>query len=224
MQFDRLKRRSFVTLLGGAAAWPFAARSQQGERVRRVGVLLGFAESDRDWQARLSSLRSALQELGWSDGRNMRLDVRWAQGDPERARAAAADLVGQSLDVLVACPHFAVAAAHRETRTTPVVGIQAGDFVTARFAQSHARPGGNITGFTLFEAAINTKFLQLLKDIAPRLSRVTVMGTPRHGGATSPPSKRWQGRLLCSQPTHLCATLPRSKTLWRPFRASRMPD
>jgi ABC-type uncharacterized transport system substrate-binding protein len=171
-----MKRREFITLIGGAAmARPFAARAQQPERMRRVGVLMGFAESDQDWQMRVTGLRAALQELGWIDGRNLRLDVRWAHANPDHARAIAAELVAQAPDALFACPHFAVAAMQRETRTMPIVAVQAGDLVSAGFAQRHARPGGNVTGFVLFEATINTKFLQLLKDIAPHMNRVGVM-------------------------------------------------
>jgi putative ABC transport system substrate-binding protein len=174
-----MKRRDFITFVGGAAAtshasWPLAARAQQAGGTRRIGVLMGFAETDPDWQARVSGLRASLSELGWNDGRNLRLDVRWVP-NLDRARAVAAELVKQAPDLLLACPHFAVAAAHGETRTLPIVAVQAGDMVTAGFAQSHARPGGNVTGFVLFEATINTKFLQLLKDIAPQLNRVGVM-------------------------------------------------
>jgi putative tryptophan/tyrosine transport system substrate-binding protein len=174
-----MRRREFITLLGGIAAapiiWPYSARAQQAERMRRVGVLMGFAESDQDWQARITGLRAALQQLGWIDGHNLRLDVRWAESNPDRARAIAGELVAQVPDALFACPHFAVAAMQRETRTMPIVAVQAGDLVTAGFAQSHARPGGNVTGFVLFEATLNTKFLQLLKDIAPQINRVGVM-------------------------------------------------
>ena len=170
-----MRRREFITLVGGAAAWPLIARAQQPERMRRVGVLMGFAESDQDWQARVTGLRASLQELGWIEGRNLQLDVRWAQADPDRARAIAAELVTQAPDALFACPHFAAAAMQRETRTMPIVAVQAGDLVSAGFAQSHARPGGNVTGFVLFEGTINTKFLQLLKDIAPHINRVGVM-------------------------------------------------
>jgi putative ABC transport system substrate-binding protein len=171
-----MRRREFITLLGGAvASWPLAARAQQGERMRRVGVLMGFAESDRDWQARVTALRAALQELGWTDGHNIRFDVRWTPANPDRMRAIAAEFAAQAPDVLFACPHFAVAALHQETRTIPIVAVQSGDLVSAGLAESHARPGGNVTGFITFEATINTKFLQLLKDIAPQANRVAVM-------------------------------------------------
>jgi putative ABC transport system substrate-binding protein len=172
-----VKRRQFITLLGGVAAWPLAASAQQPDRVQRIGVLMGFTEGDREWLTRLAAFRAALQALGWIDGRNVRFDIRWAAGDPERARAAAAELVGLAPDVIFACPHFAIAAMRRETRTIPIVGVLAGDPVEAGFVQSYARPGGNITAFLLFDTNINTKFLQLLKDIAPHLSRVAVMQT-----------------------------------------------
>ena len=176
-----MKRREFITLLGGAAAaWPLAARAQQGERMRRIGVLMGFAESDQNWQARLTALRTVLQERGWTDGRNIRFDVRWTPPNPDRLaatpiRAIAADLVAQAPDVLIACPYFAVAALHEQNHSIPVVAIQSGDLVTAGLTQSHARPGGNITGFTSFEPSINTKFLQLLKDISPPMNRVAII-------------------------------------------------
>jgi putative tryptophan/tyrosine transport system substrate-binding protein len=171
-----IRRRTFLSLLGGAAAaWPRAARAQQGERMRRIGVVMGFAENDRDWQARVTALRAALQELGWTDGRNVRFDVRWTSPNPDRVRAIAAELVAQAPDVLFGCPHFAVAAMHRETRAVPIVAVQSGDLVSAGLAQSLARPGGNVTGFISFEATINTKLLQLLKDIAPQVNRVAVM-------------------------------------------------
>jgi putative ABC transport system substrate-binding protein len=172
--FD-VRRRTFITLLAGAAAWPHAARAQQGERVRRIGVLMGFAEGDAGWQANVAALRAGLHELGWIDGRNVRIDYRWAAVDRDRLRAYPAELVTLAPDVIFACPHFAVTALLEQTRDIPIVAVQSGDLVEAGFAQTHARPGGNVTGFTMFEATINTKYLQLLKDIAPRVARVCVM-------------------------------------------------
>ena len=175
-----MKRREFITLLGGAMApWPVAVGAQQGDRIRRIGVLMGFAENDQNWQARLTALRTVLQERGWTDGRNVRFDVRWTPPNPDRlatpVRAIAADLVAQAPDVLIACPYFAVAALHEQNHSIPIVAIQSGDLVTAGLTQSHARPGGNITGFTSFEPSINTKFLQLLKDISPSMNRVAII-------------------------------------------------
>jgi putative ABC transport system substrate-binding protein len=178
----RIGRRDLIAALGGAAAsWPLAARAQQPGRVRRIGVLMGFRESDPAWQAHVAALRAGLEKLGWADGRNVRIDQRWAMADPDRARAYAAELVAAAPDVIFACPHFAAQAVHRQTRSIPTVVVQSGDLVSAGFAQSHARPGGNVTGFMLFEATINTKFLQLLKDIAPRVSRVAVVQSHNSG-------------------------------------------
>jgi putative ABC transport system substrate-binding protein len=175
-----MKRRDFITLLGGAAvassvSWPLAARAQTTDRVRRVGVLMGFAEGDPVWQAHLAAFRAAFQGLGWTDGRNVRIDYRWAVGDRDRLRGYPEELIGLAPDVIFACPHFAVQALHQRTRTIPIVAVQSGDLVEAGFARSHARPGGNVTGFLLFETTISAKFLQLLKDIAPHVTRVAVM-------------------------------------------------
>jgi putative ABC transport system substrate-binding protein len=173
--FD-VRRRQFITLLGGAAAWPLAANAQQPrERMRRIGVLMGFAEGDAGWQANVAALRAGLQELGWIDGRNVRIDYRWPAGDRDRLRPYPAELVALAPAVIFACPHFAVTALLEQTRDIPIVAVQSDDLVEAGFAQTHARPGGTVTGFTMFEATINTKYLQLLKDIAPQVARVCVM-------------------------------------------------
>jgi ABC-type uncharacterized transport system substrate-binding protein len=175
-----MRRREFITLLGGAAAapallWPFAARAQQGDRMRRLGILMGFADSDREWQVRLTAFRTALQGFGWTEGRNLRFDIRWSAGDPDRPRVFAAELAASAPDVILASPHFVVGAMRQQTRTLPIVAIQSGDPVAAGFVQSYARPGGNVTAFLLFEATISAKFLQLLKEIAPHLTRVAVI-------------------------------------------------
>jgi putative ABC transport system substrate-binding protein len=171
-----MKRREFITLLGGAAvAWPLVVRAQQRERVRHIGVLMGFTEGDAGWQVNVAALRAGLQELGWVDGRNVRIDYRWPAGDRDRLRRYSAEIVALAPDVIFACPHFAVTALLEQTRDIPIVAVQSGDLVEAGFAQTHARLGGNVTGFTMFEATINTKYLQLLKDIAPQVARVCVM-------------------------------------------------
>jgi len=224
-----MNRREFITLLGGAAvAWPLAARAQQREPMRRIGVLMGFAESDQNWQARLTALRTVLQERGWTDGRNIRFDVRWTPPNPDRLaatpiRAIAADLVAQAPDVLIACPYFAVAALHEQNHSIPVVAIQSGDLVTAGLTQSHARPGGNITGFTSFEPSINTKFLQLLKDISPPMNRVAIIQSQaRYGAATSPRLKASLVHLVCSRAIPSSATRAISRMLSQHSHVNRM--
>jgi putative ABC transport system substrate-binding protein len=173
-----VRRREFITLLGGAAAWPFAVRAQQGEPVRRVGVLFSTSEIDSEGQARIGALRQGLQELGWSEGRNLKIDSRWTGGDDARARAYAAELVASQPDVILAGPSSALAAVQRATRTIPVVFAQVSDPVDAGFVTSLAHPGGNITGFALFEFAIGAKWLELLKQIAPSVTRAAAIYDP----------------------------------------------
>jgi putative ABC transport system substrate-binding protein len=173
-----VKRREFITLLGSAAAtplvWPHAARGQQG-RTRRLGVLMGFPESDPEWRSRVAAMRAALEELGWTEYRNIRTDYHWTGSGRDRLGNVPAELVTLAPDVIFTGPHYAVKALHDQTRTIPIVAVQSGDLVAAGFAQSHARPGGNVTGFTTYEPTFNAKFLQLLKEIAPQLARVAVM-------------------------------------------------
>jgi putative ABC transport system substrate-binding protein len=166
-------RREFITLLGGAAAvWPLAAHAQQA-RMRRIGVLLPYAADDREWQARLAAFRQALAALGWSDGGNVRIDTRW--GDPDRYRQYAAELVALAPDVVLAVTTAVAAALQRETRSVPIVFAQAADPVRAGVVASLARPGGNTTGFTTFEYGLSPKWLALLKEIAPHLTRAAVI-------------------------------------------------
>jgi ABC-type uncharacterized transport system substrate-binding protein len=179
-----VKRRTFITLLGGAAAWPAAARGQQGDRLRRIGVLLSTSETDPEGQARAAALRQGLQELGWTEGGNIRIDYRWGGGDPQRVRAHAAELVASKPDVIVASPSSVLAAVQRETRSLPVVFAQIVDPVGAGFVASLARPGGNITGFATYEFAIGAKWLELLKQIAPSVTRVAVIYDPATPAAT----------------------------------------
>jgi putative tryptophan/tyrosine transport system substrate-binding protein len=168
-----VKRRDFITLLSGAAAWPVAARAQQPGPLRRIGVLMSHAESDPDGQA--AAFREALQSLGWIDGRNMRIDYRWDGVDSARARPLAAELAALAPDVIFVDGAPAVAAMREQARTVPIVFIQSGDPVQAGSVQGFARPGTNFTGFMSFESTINAKYLQLLKDIAPNVTRVAVM-------------------------------------------------
>jgi putative ABC transport system substrate-binding protein len=178
MQFDRVNKRKFITLLGGAAAWPLAARAQQPDRVRRIGALIGLLESDPEGQARLGAFRKGLQELGWSVDRNIQIDYRWAGDDAAKLQAYAAELVALKPDVIFAASGTLLAALHRETRTIPIVFANSNDPVSDGFVASWARPSGNISGFPLYEYATAVKWLELLKEIAPRVTRAAVLYDP----------------------------------------------
>jgi len=174
-----VRRREFITLLGCAAvAWPLAARAQQPEQMRRLGVLMNLAAADPEGEARLAAFLQALQGSGWTDGRNVRIETRWTAGDPERARAYAAELVALAPDVVLADGGTTVGPLLNATRTLPVVFVNVTDPVGGGFVESLARPGGNASGFTLFEYAISVKWLELLKEMAPRVKRVAVLRNP----------------------------------------------
>jgi ABC-type uncharacterized transport system substrate-binding protein len=173
-----MRRREFITLLGGAALWPLTARAQQPERMRRIGVLITFAESDPDSQSLVQALVQRLQELGWSDGRNIRIDYRWAAAERGRAQTLAEELVEMHPDLIVACAGPAAVALWRSTRSIPIVFVQVIDPVALGIVKTMAHPGGNITGFTHFEATIGGKWLELLKEIAPGVDLVTVLLDP----------------------------------------------
>ena len=177
-----MKRRNFITLLGGAAAWPVAARGQQPERMRRIGVLVAYAESDPEAQARIAAFRQGLREVGWTEGRNLRMELGWGTGDPDRARTLATELISIAPDVIVAHGTPALTALYRATRTIPVVFVSVIDPVGAGYVQSLAQPGGNITGFSTFEPEIGGKWLELLKEIAPGVSRVAGILDPGFKG------------------------------------------
>jgi putative ABC transport system substrate-binding protein len=179
MQFDQLKRREFMTLLGGAAAsWPLAARAQQGERVRRIGVLMNFTADDAVSQGRLTAFVQGLQELGWTVGRNLQIDYRWGAGNVERYRIFAVELVALAPDILLTVGAPAVEALQLATRTVPIVFASVTDPVGGGLVASLARPGGNTTGFTLSEYGVSGKWLELLKEIAPRVVRAAVLRDP----------------------------------------------
>ena len=170
-----MQRREFITLLGGAVvAWPRAARAQQADRMRRVGVLEFRAADDREGQARLAVFLQGLQELGWTDGRNVRIDYRWAAADADRYRTYAAELVALSPDVILSSASASVAALLQTTRTVPIVFVNVIDPVGAGFVARLARPGGNATGFTPFEYSLSGKWLELFKEIAPNLTRIAL--------------------------------------------------
>jgi putative tryptophan/tyrosine transport system substrate-binding protein len=170
-----MRRRTFIAGLGSAAAWPVAARGQQGDRVRRIGVLHVYDESDAEGKRRVSAFTQALSGLGWTDGRNLRMELRWGGNDSNRIRALAQQLVGLQPDIIVTGGGAATAALQRETRTIPIVFMTLADPVASGRLD---RPGGNITGFTLFEASMGGKWLELLSEIAPGLKRAAIMFNP----------------------------------------------
>ena len=174
-----MKRREFITLLCGAATtWPLAAHAQQPERMRRIGVLMGRSANDPEGQAFVAAFLQGLQELGWSDGRNVTIDMRWFTGNSADFRKYAAELVALAPDVILAHTSPAVAALGQITRTVPIAFALVADPVGAGYVDSLARPGGNITGFVSFEYSISGKWLQLLKEIAPGVTRVAVTRDP----------------------------------------------
>jgi putative ABC transport system substrate-binding protein len=171
-----MKRREFIALLGGAAAaWPVAARAQQGEPMRRIGVLMSTGADDPEGQARLAAFQQGLQQLGWTVGRNVRIDSRWPAGDSERLRRYAAELVALSPDVILATGSAATGPLLQATRTVPIVFVIVPDPVGAGFVNSLSRPGGNATGFIQFEYGISGKWLELLKQIAPAVTRAAIL-------------------------------------------------
>jgi putative ABC transport system substrate-binding protein len=174
-----MKRREFITLLGSAAAaWPLAARAQQPERMRRIGVLMPYAENDPEAQTRLTAFRNAFLPLGWTEGRNVRIEVRWAGVNFERGKDYAAELIALAPDVILCATNYAVAELSHLTRTVPIVFVLVSDPVGSGFVSSVRRPDGNITGFTTFELTMGGKWLQILNEIAPRVSRVAVLLLP----------------------------------------------
>jgi ABC-type uncharacterized transport system substrate-binding protein len=180
-----MRRRQVIGLLGGAAVvWPLAAYAQQSDRVRRIGVLQAVGANDPEGPIRMAGFLQGLQQLGWADGRNVRIDVRWASGDADLYRKYAAELIALSPDVILATASPTVAALQAATRTVPIVFAHAVDPVGAGFVDSLARPGGNATGFTLFEYSMSAKWLELLKEIAPRVTRVAVLRDPTLAAGT----------------------------------------
>jgi putative ABC transport system substrate-binding protein len=182
-----MRRREFISLLGGAAAassnlWPLAARAQQGGRMRRIGVLMAFAESDPETRAWVAAFREALQKLGWTEGRNIRIDTRWGALDTEAMQRFAKELVALQPDLILSPTTPTTAAMLQQTRTIPIVFVQVVDPVGSGLVASFPRPGGNVTGFTNLEPMMAGKWLELLKEIAPRVNRVAILFNP----ATAP--------------------------------------
>jgi ABC-type uncharacterized transport system substrate-binding protein len=173
-----MKRREFITLIGGAAAWPLAARAQQGERVRRVGVLMGYSAEDREAEGWLKMLGQGLHERGWTDGNTMRV-TRWATGTTEQLASHAAELVGMAPDIIVAASTPALAAATRETRSIPIVFVNVADPIGQGFLPNFARPGGNITGFTSFEFSMGAKWVETVREFQRSVSRLVVIFNPQ---------------------------------------------
>jgi len=180
MQFDGLKRREFITLLGGAvASWPLVAQAERKDAIRQLAVLLAGREDDSDLQARLAGLRSGLERLGWFEGRNIRITYRFAEGRPDRFQSLAKELVALHPELIVAQTPPVVAAMRRETSAIPIVFVDVADPFGPGFIASLARPGGNMTGLVTIEASIAGKWLAMLKEIAPDLARVVLLGNPK---------------------------------------------
>jgi putative tryptophan/tyrosine transport system substrate-binding protein len=174
-----MQRREFITLLGGAAAaWPLAARAQQPDRVRRIGVLMGYAESDPEGQRCIKAFLQGLQELGWAPGRNVQIEYRWGGADPDRIQTYATEIVGLKPDVILAQTALVLVPLQQETQTIPIVFMQVMDPVESGFVASMARPTGNLTGFAPFEASVTTKWLEMLKEISPSVIQVAVILNP----------------------------------------------
>ncbi len=175
-----MRRREFITLVGGAtAAWPLAAQAQKGERIRRVGVLMGYAEDDPESQSWLAAFKQRLMALGWTEGRNLRIDTFWAAGDISRATAFAKKLVTLQPEVILSNTTPVTEALYRETKKVPLVFVNVSDPIGSGFVESLPRPGGNVTGFINLESSLVEKWLELLKEVAPRVTRVAVMFNPQ---------------------------------------------
>jgi ABC-type uncharacterized transport system substrate-binding protein len=174
-----VKRRDFITLLGGAAAaWPLTARAQQPDRMRRIGVIMGFGEDDKVWQVYLATFKRRLQDFGWSEGRNIRYDYHFTGDSTERMRGAAAEVVGTAPDVIFVSTNPVVSAVQQLTRTIPIVFTWVSDSVGSGYVANLAHPGGNITGFHNFEPALGAKWMGILKEIAPAVRRVAFVHVP----------------------------------------------
>ena len=173
-----MRRRSFIQGIAAFSAWPLAARAQPADRMRRVGLLMGYREDDAEGQANLAAFRQGLQQLGWIEGRNIQIDIRWGGADPDKARGFAKELVAMSPDVIVPNTNLMMAILQKETHTIPVVFVYVGDPVGSGYVTNLARPGGNATGFSALDTAIGGKWLELLKESAPDVSRVAVILHP----------------------------------------------
>jgi putative tryptophan/tyrosine transport system substrate-binding protein len=180
-----MRRRQFIALLGGAVMWPLAVRAQQSARMRLIGVLMGYAENDRTAQSELAAFWAALAKLGWTEGKNLRIELRWSTGDADRIRALAKELVDLRPDAILGQTTPVTGALARETRSIPIVFVAVSDPIASGFAASLAHPGGNVTGFAENESAMGGKWVELLKEIAPRTVRMALLFNP----GTPPPLK-----------------------------------
>jgi putative tryptophan/tyrosine transport system substrate-binding protein len=178
----RMKRREFIRLFGGAAAWPLAARAQQGERMRRIGVLMLYPESDPEGQLRATAFRQGLEKLGWTLDRNVQIDFQWGLGDADWIRSAAAQLLRLVPDLILANGDAATRVMQQSTRAVPIIFIAGSDPVAEGLVQSLAHPGGNLTGFLVLEPSLGAKLLELLKEIAPSVARIAVLFNPDNPG------------------------------------------
>jgi putative ABC transport system substrate-binding protein len=176
-----MRRREFITLLGSAATWPLAARAQQPERMRRIGVLMAVAENDAQYQANLAVFREGLQQVGWTEGRNIRIDVRWAALDMEAMQRLAKDLVALQPDLILSNNTPTTAALLQQTRTIPIIFATIADPVGSGFVASLSQPGGNATGFATIEGTLGGKWMELLREIAPRVARAALLFNPATG-------------------------------------------
>ena len=175
-----MTRREFITLLGGAAgAWPVVARAQQPDRVRRIGLLMNLSENDLEAQRLLTAFREGLAQLGWAIGRNLRIDYRWASGDIGRIRTFAKELVELSPDIIVGYGTPVIVALQQETRSIPILFLSVTDPLGQGLVASLAHPGGNVTGFSIFEISMATKWIEALKQLAPGLKRVVTIYNPK---------------------------------------------
>jgi putative ABC transport system substrate-binding protein len=180
-----MRRRAFITALGGAAAWPMAAHAQQPDRVRRIGVLMNLAGDDAEGQARIATFLQGLQQLGWTDGGNVRIDYRWAAGDAGRFQRYAEELLALAPDVVLAFAVPSVQALQRTSRSVPIVFVNVTDPVGGGLVATLSRPGGNTTGFMQFEFGLSGKLLELLKQVAPDVTRAAVLRDPDVGTGTT---------------------------------------
>jgi putative ABC transport system substrate-binding protein len=177
-----VNRRKFITLIGGAAVWPFAVRAQQPGQARRIGVLMNLGADDSEGQARLAAFLQGLQEVGWAVGRNARIDIRWGAGDPEQIRKYVREVIALAPDVILASTNEVMVPLRQATRNIPIVFAAVTDPVAAGLVESLARPGGNATGFTSADYGMSAKWLELLKDVAPHVARVAVLYDVRNPG------------------------------------------